>query len=388
LRQNSADDIIFSSVTKKFLLGSLTDVLRNTFGFKVNCSTVEAIKNISFNVPRGELLGVLGPNGAGKSTLLRVAGGIYHPDSGKVFITSNPTAIFETGLFGNQHLKGKEFCNIYFEFRGVPKKARPALIKEIKEFTELDEYFEEPLLSYSAGMLARLLFAVVTAIPVSIVLLDEVLSVGDEYFRGKSFKRLMNMISQGASGIFVTHDWFAATRLCSKIIVLEKGEIQFEGSSQEAVREFLKPKIQTTKRVFFRHKKEILESILPYKSGEPFSFSFEIESTVNEPFGVGLALEIPKLSIVVLIDNDKLIASRKGIYQVTLGFKEFPIAHPECYLSLFLSKPRLKGQTATEEIYDQVSWTTGDSIQLMNSDMARASFNGIIKRSLAWNRVC
>jgi lipopolysaccharide transport system ATP-binding protein len=325
-------DIKFFRVTKEFLLGRFRDVVRSIFGFEPKCPKIYALKDVSFDVFRGELVGVLGRNGAGKSTLLRVAGGISQPESGKVYVRGNPTAIFELGLFGNKHLSGNEFCDVYFNFMNIPSEERPALIDDVKNFTQLERYFEEPMHTYSSGMLARLFFGVVTAVPADIVLLDEILSIGDEYFQGKSFKRLLKMIASGKSGILVTHDWFKAVRLCSKIIILDQGKIEFQGTSQEAVREYLKPNIQTSQRVLFRHREQVLESILYYETGEPFTYSFEVESTIDEPFCVGLAFEIPRLSVVAILNNDNLIADRKGVYRIILQLPSFPISYFECYL--------------------------------------------------------
>lgn len=380
-------DITFSSVTKAFLLGKFSDVIKNILGFNNGCPKVQALKDISFNVPRGELIGILGRNGAGKSTLLRVAGGVYTPDTGNVFLRKSPTAIFEMGLFGNQHLTGRRFCEIYFSFRNIPRKRRFALIEDVKEFSELEQYFEEPLRSYSSGMHARLLFGAITAVPAEIVLLDEILSVGDEHFRGKSYKRLIKMISQGASGIFATHDWFSATRLCTKIIVLNKGKVEFEGTSQQTIRKYLKLESTLTRKVFFRDKDNLKETALSYRNGEPFSMSFEVESGIEGAFCAGLAVEIPKLAVVVIIDNNYVISDGKGSYSITFSIPQIPLIYRDCYLSLFLSAPRSAGQASSTELYDQISWTSGDSIRLVNADPVTNSSDAIISRRLQWKRV-
>jgi lipopolysaccharide transport system ATP-binding protein len=251
-------DIEFSSVGKQFLMGSFSDVLRDMCGIRSKFKRFLALQNISFRVPRGELIRILGRNGAGKSTLLRVAGGIYFPDSGRVSVRTNPAALIEMGLYGNQHLTGRRFCETYLKFRNVPKKKRLDLLEDIQEFTELDGYFDEPLSTYSSGMAARLMFGAVTSVSAEIVLLDEILSVGDEHFQGKSYRRLMTMISNGASGILATHDWFTAVRLCYRIVILDRGKIDFIGSSLEAVSKYLSLSPTLTKRVFFRDKDNLV----------------------------------------------------------------------------------------------------------------------------------
>lgn len=382
-------DIRFSDVVKEFLLGTFKDVFRGLLGFAPRCKTVTALKGISFEVPRGELLGVLGRNGAGKSTLLRVAAGIYHPERGTVLLRRSPTAIFEMGLFGNQHLTGRQFCHIYLTFMGVPRKKQHDLVEEIKEFTEIENYFEEPMQTYSSGMLARVLFTTITTLPAGIVLLDEILSVGDEHFQGKSYKRLVRMISRGASGIFATHDWASATRLCSKIIVLNKGNVEFHQSPQAATREYLKPNIHVTLRVFFPNKKKVQETILPFVCNKPFSFAFDVESTIDDPFCVGMVLEIPKLAVVVVISNDYIVWDGKGKYRVTVEVPVFPIAYFECYLSLFISKPRRPGEMATAEGYDLISWTSGESIRMFREGerLFEDAPECVVHRPLRWKHV-
>lgn len=382
-------DVAFSGVTKEFLIGSFKNVIRSLLGLDPGCKKVTALRDISFEIPRGELMGVLGRNGSGKSTLLRVAAGVYHPERGTVILRRNPTAMFEMGLFGNQHLTGRQFCSVFFTFMNVPQKKQAALIEEVKDFSEIENYFEEPMKTYSSGMLARVLFTAMTSVPAGIILLDEILSVGDEHFQGKSYKRLVRMISHGASGILATHDWAAATRLCSNIIVLDKGSMDVVRSSQEATRDYLKPHIRLTRRVFFLQKEKLQKAVLPYQSGRPFEFSFEVESTIDESFSVAMALEIPRLGVVAVLSNDNMVHGGRGIYRITAQIAQFPISYYECYLSLFLVKPRRTGEIATEEIYDQISWTNGESIRLYSEDARffEDAPESIVHRSFSWKQV-
>ena len=379
-------DLEFSSVSKFFLLGGIGDVIRDIFRATLRGTRYMALDNISFTVPKGELLGILGRNGAGKSTLLRVAGGVYQPDTGKVFSRKNPTAIFEMGILGNQHLTGRSFCERYLLFKGVSKRALPRLLEDIMEFTELEEYFDEPMRAYSSGMRARLMFAVITALPAEVVLLDEVLAVGDTHFQGKSYRRLIKMIGHGASGIFATHDWFTAVRLCSRIIILDKGKVEFDGSSMEAARRYLDLAPVLSKRVSFKNHNELISESAYYRPAETFNLSFEVKSEIDDPFAVGLAIEIPKLAVVVIIRNDVIVKSGKGDYKIVVNIPHFPVKTVDCYLSLFLSKPRKGREMTTEEIFDQVSWTSGDSIRLINVSVTENE-EGIIYRRLVWKKV-
>jgi lipopolysaccharide transport system ATP-binding protein len=379
-------DLEFFSVDKEFLIGSFADILRDMCGFSVGFNRYRALHNISFQVPRGQLLGVLGRNGAGKSTLLRVAGGIYFPDAGKVSVRTSPTALIEMGLYGNQHLTGRKFCDIYLDFRNVPKKKKPELLGDIKDFSELDEYFDEPINTYSAGMQARLMFGAITAVPAEIVLLDEILSVGDQHFQGKSYRRLISMINHGASGILATHDWFTATRLCSQIMILNQGEVEFTGQSVDAVRKYLDLAPSLSKRVFFSNKEQLTQTSQEVNSGKDFSITFNVESTIETPFAIGVALEIPRIAMVVLIDNHYICSGGMGIHRISITIPKFPVQQQESFLSIFISEPRRAGDFSTREAFDQISWTSGNSIRLQNSNWSPEK-TGIIHRPLAWRRL-
>ena len=198
-----------------------------------------ALTNVSFEVPRGEFLGVLGRNGAGKSTLLQVVGGAYAPTSGQVRLTSHTSAIYELGVGGNDQLTGREFATRWFSIYGTGDAKLAHLLEEVKEFSELEEYFDRPIFSYSSGMGARLYFSVATALPGQIYLIDEVLSVGDEYFQNKSWRRIRSRLADGASGIVATHDFTAVLKLCEQALILDRGSITAIGAAPSVVQRYL-----------------------------------------------------------------------------------------------------------------------------------------------------
>lgn len=356
------------------------------FGADANFSSYRALDDLSFSVPRGQLLGVLGRNGAGKSTLLRVAGGIYSPDSGSVETRTTPTALIEMGLYGNQHLTGRKFCQVYLDFRNVKKSRQKQLLDDIHEFSELDEYFDEPINTYSAGMKARLMFGAITAVPAEIVLLDEILSVGDQHFQGKSYRRLISMVSKGASGILATHDWFTATRLCSNIMILNKGQVEFSGDSLTAVRQYLQLAPELSHKVIFCNKKALADTPLEIIAGKPFYLDFNAESSIDEPFAIGIAVEIPSIAMVVLLSNNHICAGGKGQHSIQIQMPAFPVGQRECMLSLFIYEPRRPGEAGTRQGHDQISWTSGDSIRLVNTAWIPEA-TGVIHRKLNWRRI-
>jgi lipopolysaccharide transport system ATP-binding protein len=379
-------EIVFEDVCKTFLVGRFTQLLRHSAGLKTDCPLVHALSDVSFEVRPGELLGVLGPNGAGKSTLLRVAGGIYAPDSGRVYLGAQHTGIFELGLAGNQHLTGRQFCARYFCLWGIPRRRREELSENVKEFSELEGFFEEKIGSYSSGMSARLFFSAVTAVPARIFLVDEILCVGDEHFQGKSWRRLLKLLSHGSSGILVSHDWYRLLKVCDRILILEKGRASYTGAALPAVKKYLDLAPQLTRRVRFTDKERLLAVPVPYRFGEPFEFSFDIDVTCDSPVAVSFSVEIPKLSLLLFMDREGLKLQGRGRYRISFRIPDFPVVAGKCLLCLHLALPLLPGEWSTREGYDQISWTSGQAIQ-MYSERASPAPHGALRLRLQWRRV-
>jgi hypothetical protein len=170
-------------------------------------------------------------------------------------------------------------------------------------------------------------------------------------------------------------------------MVLDQGTIEFDGRPSEAIRRYLKPTINTaTHRVVFVNKDNLINQVLSFHCGQPLTLNFEVESFVEENFSLGVAIEIPRLSIIAMLSNDNLISGGKGRYEITVEFAVFPVSYRECYLSLFLSKPRSDKKGPTEEIYDQISWTTGESILMKNAKPIGYEGESIFHRSFSWKR--
>lgn len=158
---------------------------RVIFGRKSNSKSINALSDISLEVPKGKFVGILGHNGAGKSTLLRTLGGVYSPTSGQIKSEGYISSLFELGGFGNRYLTGREYATRLLRFHGVKKSELTDLVEGIHDFSELNQSFDQRIQSYSSGMAARLYFATATAIQHDIYLVDEILSVGDEHFQTK-----------------------------------------------------------------------------------------------------------------------------------------------------------------------------------------------------------
>lgn len=188
-----------------------------------------ALRNVSFSIKKGERLGVLGLNGAGKSTLLKIICGVYKPSEGTVTHKGVIAPLLELGAGFDPQYTGRENIFLYGSVLGYSKKYLEEKYDEIVEFSELGKFIDVPLKNYSSGMKARLGFAIATISDPDILILDEVLSVGDAKFRKKSEKKIMDMFERGVTVIFVSHSLEQVQQLCDKAIILQKGTLVAAG---------------------------------------------------------------------------------------------------------------------------------------------------------------
>jgi lipopolysaccharide transport system ATP-binding protein len=201
----------------------------------------KALKNVSFAVNQGEVFGVLGSNGSGKSTLLQVLAGIFKPDIGHVEIHKKTTrSLLSLGLGFNNQLSGRDNALISCMLEGYNKAEASELLEEIKVFSELGEFFEQPVKSYSSGMRARLGFATGLKIKVDLLLIDEVLSVGDANFKNKAEAALLEKMKGEQTVVFVSHSAAQVKKLCERCIWLDKGEVRAVGLTESVMNKYQK----------------------------------------------------------------------------------------------------------------------------------------------------
>jgi ABC-type polysaccharide/polyol phosphate transport system ATPase subunit len=194
-----------------------------------------ALKGISFEVRRGETIGVLGRNGSGKSTLLQMISGTLTPSTGEIAIGGRLTALLELGAGFNPEFSGRENVFLNAAIFGLPREQIERKFEEIAAFADIGEFIEQPVKTYSSGMYARLAFAVATALEPEILVVDEILSVGDVFFQSRCMRKLDEFRERGGTVFFVTHDTFSVERICTRAIVLDKGNMVFEGAVADAV---------------------------------------------------------------------------------------------------------------------------------------------------------
>lgn len=195
-----------------------------------------ALRDISFELRKGERLGILGLNGAGKSTLLKIIAGVYKPTVGTVERHGKIAPMLELGAGFDLQYTGAENIFLYGAVLGLSREFLESKYDEIVEFSELEKFIDVPLKNYSSGMRARLGFAIATVVEPDILILDEVLSVGDAKFRKKSEKRVMDMFDKGVTVLFVSHSLEQVERLCDKAMILENGQVIAYGDTDKVAR--------------------------------------------------------------------------------------------------------------------------------------------------------
>ena len=196
------------------------------------------LDGINLTINRGEVIGVIGRNGSGKSTLLKIMAGIFTPDEGTVFIDGDISLLSGVGQGMNKHLTGRENIHLYGSILGHSKETMDSLTEQIIEFSELHDFIDEPLRTYSSGMRARLGISVATAVKPDLLLIDEVLGVGDPGFKKKSQEKIRKMMDDSNTVIIVSHSFGLLKEICDRMIMMEKGRIRIIGTPEEVISEY------------------------------------------------------------------------------------------------------------------------------------------------------
>lgn len=299
--------ISVSSVTKEFKLphqknSSVKGALLSV-GKKRTFEKQTALRNVSFEVKKGEFFGIVGRNGSGKSTLLKILAGIYQPSKGHVVVNGSLTPFIELGVGFNPELTGRENVFLNGALLGFNRKAMLAMYDDIVEFAELEKFMDQKLKNYSSGMQVRLAFSIAIRAESDILLVDEVLAVGDEAFQQKCTDVFERYKAEKRTVILVTHDMEAVRNFCSKAILVDNGRIVNSGNPQEVATEYSKLNLEQTEQTMIEKNQKLAKSAIKLKitnaSGvarTDFNTHEEIKVIVNWPVNlknvrnVGLAI--------------------------------------------------------------------------------------------------
>lgn len=193
-----------------------------------------ALTGVSFSVPRGESVGIIGRNGSGKSTLLHILAGTLQPTTGDVVVRGRVAALLELGSGFNPEYSGRENVYLNASILGLDRDQIEQRLEEIVAFADIGEFLDQPLKTYSSGMVVRLAFSVAISVEPDVLIVDEALSVGDVFFVQKCFRRVRELLDRGITLLFVSHDLAAVQNLCRRTLLLEAGQLVFDGSPEEA----------------------------------------------------------------------------------------------------------------------------------------------------------
>ncbi len=259
-KPTTTDEVVISveHVTMRFTLNkekvdNLKEYFIRMLKGKLEYNNFIALNDVNFEVKKGDRLAILGLNGAGKSTLLKTIVGVYKPTEGKITKKGIIAPLLELGAGFDPNYSGRENIYLYGAILGYSREYIQSKIEEIIEFSELGHFIEVPVKNYSSGMRARLGFSIATAVDPDILILDEVLSVGDAKFRKKSLGKVKSMFDRGVTVLFVSHSIEQVKAICNKAILLEHGNIIAHGDVDEVAAIYeektLRPKAQVTQAV-------------------------------------------------------------------------------------------------------------------------------------------
>jgi ABC-type polysaccharide/polyol phosphate transport system ATPase subunit len=232
--------IRLQNVTQRFrVIQERPDTVRELFSklfrHQTSYHDFEAVRNVSFDVPAGQMLGIIGRNGSGKSTLLKVIAGVYRPTKGSVQVNGSLAPLIELGAGFHHELTGRENILLNGLLMGYSKRDMLERQERILEFADIGDFIDAPVKQYSSGMYMRLAFAVATEVDPKILLVDEILAVGDAGFQEKCFERIRKFRASGKTILFVTHSMRDVQEHCDRVLLLERGSIVVDGRPEEAI---------------------------------------------------------------------------------------------------------------------------------------------------------
>lgn len=217
---------------------SLKEFLVAVLKRRLTYEEFQVLDDISFEVKKGEVVGIIGKNGAGKSTLLKIIAGVMKPTSGKVTANGNIVPMLELGSGFDPELNGRENIFLNGAILGYSQEFLKEKYDEILEFSELGQFIDMPIRNYSSGMMMRLAFSIATVVQPEILIVDEILAVGDEGFQNKSKARMMELMSGGTTVLFVSHSLKQIEEMCDRVIWLDNHKIKMIGETKEVCRAY------------------------------------------------------------------------------------------------------------------------------------------------------
>jgi ABC-type polysaccharide/polyol phosphate transport system ATPase subunit len=355
-----------------------------------------AVRNVYLDVPHGSTVGIIGENGAGKSSLLKLLTGITRPTEGEVHVQGRVASLLELGAGFHPEFSGRDNIHLNCSILGMSDEEIAERFPRIVEFSELSEFIDRPVKTYSSGMYVRLGFSVAASVDPDILMIDEALSVGDEHFKGKCVNRLNEFREQGKTTVFVSHDMGAVKSMCQHVVLLDKGEVLAQGNAEKVSDEYLKrAKARGNERLGLANRTagayprwgtgeietlevELLDGggapTLVFQTGEPWEVRvrYKVHAVVRQPvFGLGIYRsdgtyvngsnhhwrEHP-------IAIEEARAGEEG--EVRMTFEHMPLLQGAYYLTTFLYDHSKAAPTAIDHREHAVSFEVLDSRRLQH----------------------
>lgn len=235
--------IEFNGVTKTFSFQNqktFKEFLPALFMGEKTHNQFTALNNISFKVKRGDTIGIIGPNGSGKSTILKLVAGVMSPNKGSIKVRGRVSPLIELGAGMHPELTGRENIFLNASILGLSRKETLENLQKIIDFAEIQDFIDQPVKHYSSGMYMRLGFAIAVHVKPEILIVDEILAVGDDTFQQKCFKKMNEFKKEGVTILFVSHDLDAVKKFCSKVIYIKQSKMISVGSPKETIERYRK----------------------------------------------------------------------------------------------------------------------------------------------------
>ena len=361
LNQNA---ISITDLSKSYTIGkqkesNLRHALSGVFRRKESSrETFWALKDITFDVKQGEVIGIIGRNGAGKSTLLKILSKITQPTEGKIEINGRVASLLEVGTGFHPELTGRE--NIYLNgtLLGMSRREVSDKLEEIVEFSGVRKFIDTPVKHYSSGMYVRLAFSVAAHLEPEILIIDEVLAVGDAEFQKKCLGKMKDVAGEGRTVIFVSHDLAAVRKLCTSGVLLENGKIKNSGGIESTINAYIQSGEQSYLYTPIKIKDNIkvaFQSIELLNKNERHKNEFTCEEEINIRFNLIIRDEEHPYSLFVMIKNkfgSPVFAAEKKIENnvMTLKLDEMFLTRGNYHIHSFIHIPKVEQIDIAEDV--------------------------------------
>jgi lipopolysaccharide transport system ATP-binding protein len=354
---------------------------------KGHSDVVWALRDINFEVKQGEVLGIVGRNGAGKSTLLKLLSRVTKPTTGSIKVRGRIASLLEVGTGFHPDLSGRENIFLNGAILGMSKSEIRSKFDEIVDFSGVERYIDTPVKRYSSGMYVRLAFAVAAHLEPEILIIDEVLAVGDAEFQKKCLGKMKDVSGQGRTVLFVSHNMVAVQRLCTNCLFLENGMVKTVGQTEQVINQYMVNRqashLSPDQRIPENEFIEVKEVLL--KSENEYAISDDIELELE--FNVLKQMEKFNFSLVLYdVHETPIFNSISNVVQITPGHYRASVIFPKNFLNDTNYYIRLLAVQNSKAIFDVNNLVSFDAreIQSRNHDW-HGKFIGVIRPNLNWS---